>query len=116
MVLRHSALVVLSAFNQENSKKLEIFDARFVYFLLMEVIGRGNIVKNRIEKRRLDFARNVFGIRLRGMRDSANRLEKFDKIAHMQLKALKARYDVSEAKKVNAGATSSWTVTSSKRS
>lgn len=79
----------------------------------MEVIGRGNIVVNRIAKRRLDFARTIFEIRIQGMIDAANRFAKFDKIARMQLTELKARYEASDAKKRTEGAKSSWTVTSS---
>lgn len=79
----------------------------------MEVIGRANIVKNRIEKRRLDFARHVFGTRLRGMIDAPDRLEKFDKIAREQLNGLKSRFQIKDATKTTAGTSSSWTVTSS---
>lgn len=81
----------------------------------MEVIGRGNIVKNRIGKGGIEFARKVFGIRLRGMINASTRFDKFDKLARIQLIELKARYEAMDARQKSEGASASslWTVTES---
>lgn len=64
---------------------------------MMEVFGRQNILQNRIAKNKLEFARKIFAIRLRGAINETKRFEKFDKIAREQLKELKTRYEAKEA-------------------
>lgn len=64
---------------------------------MMEVFGRQNILQNRIDKSKFEFARAVFAIRLRGMNDEAKRYKKFDDIGRAQLKLLKIRYEAREA-------------------
>lgn len=69
----------------------EIYDSKFVYFLMLEVLGKDKVICNDIQENRFDFAKQLFAIRLCNKPRSLERMEKFIPLLTDQMNELKKR-------------------------
>lgn len=98
-MINNVSVTILSSYNTSRFIH-EVFDAKFVYFLALRIIGKDKIVEGVIDKERMDFARLLFNHRLRS--ECANvaiqRSRKFEALMKASLKEIKAKTKRLQAK------------------
>lgn len=80
-------VLLLIAYNQ--TKDGELFDGRFIYFLLVSILTAEEKKKKKVDKGKLKFAREIFEFRVRNAANSAERLEKFDLYAKNKIEDIR---------------------------
>lgn len=83
-------------YNQRALYKEEIYDSKFVYFLALEVLGKDRLLMDNVDQSRFDFAKQLFGIRLKGQPNASERMEKYNTLLVNRINALKIRSDQME--------------------
>lgn len=71
--------------------KDEIYDSKFIYFLALEVLTKERIIMDDIQQNRVEFAKRLFEIRLKGQNRSTERLERFNQLLISRINELKKR-------------------------
>lgn len=87
-------------YNQRALYKDEIYDAKFVYFLVLEVLGKERVLRDDTDQNRFDFAEELFKIRLNNQPRATERMEKYNSLLINRINELKIRS--SEMEKQNA--------------
>lgn len=64
-------------YNQRAHYRSEIFDNKFSYFLVLEVLGKENVKHDNVENNRYEFAQRLFQERVKNQPNEARRLERF---------------------------------------
>lgn len=93
ITLRPIAVAVLSMYNERTMYKEEIYDAKFVYFLALEVLVKERIIRNEIQQHRVEFAEKLFKIRLERQPGAADRFDRFNTLLIERINDIKVRHN-----------------------
>lgn len=99
--MRSTAVAVFEMYNQRSLYKTEIFDAKFVYFLVLEILGKQNVLNNCVELHQLNFAERLFDVRIENQPNAVERKHKFHKLIMDKMAEIKGKYNVEKVKKNN---------------
>lgn len=64
VVIRAPAVTLLSAYMRNPLYLTNLFDSKFVYFLVLEVLGKEHIMNRNYDKSKLDFAKLIYNNRV----------------------------------------------------
>lgn len=80
-------------YNERTMYKEEIYDAKFVYFLALEVLVKERIIRNEIQQHRVEFAEKLFKIRLERQPGAADRFDRFNTLLIERINDIKVRHN-----------------------
>lgn len=96
LTLRQIAISVLTMYNQRALYKEEIYDSKFVYFLVLEVLGKERLLLGNVNQNRFEFAKQLFEIRLKGQPNASERMEKYNTLLVNRINSITIRSDQME--------------------
>lgn len=74
----------------------EIYDSKFIYFVVLEVLGKEGVIRNEVKQNHMDFAEQLFQIRLQNQSRNLERMMKFYSFINEHMNALKVRFQNEE--------------------
>lgn len=90
----------MTAYYTNPIRQTEIYDLTFVYFLTIEVIGKEDILSNKINPRKVEFAREMFKNRIKDdLVSGSTRLQKFETFVSQKVVDIKQKYKFMEPNK-----------------
>lgn len=70
----------------------EIYDSKFVYFLILEIFGKDSVINGEIKQNCLEFAEQLFKIRLDKQIRSLERQSRFNALVIDHMNEIKKRF------------------------
>lgn len=90
VLIRAPAVTLLSAYMRTPIYLTRLFDSKFVYFLVLEVLGKENIMESNYDKSKLDFARLIYQNRVA---NDKTRLDMFYHYVNKKINDIRAKYN-----------------------